>query len=447
MSSEQEELSEEGKIYIKKEAFRNMITHVLRFGNEAIEESVEVMGICIGKTVNEKDIELINAIPITHGKKISLGFSSEDFNSFSEVERIYSSQNLYTIGWYSSHPGWGLFFSDSAIKNQYFFQNDNKPYGFYIVFDHTLMGKEGNLGFEIFRLNDYTDEKNTEYHIVPYELELPNTLEYFKWVQKFVEDTQKKAPILIKEINELTEPSPSELQEIPAPEETLLEVEPIISGFQEGASKFADIFMDNFKSQLGNWTKDVKEGSLIGSKLIKNATSSMKDKISNGMSKVETWFKRNLDEISNNFKENIAKYVDARIDAQKDLKTQFTISKDEISNDLKNLVETNSNNVLNKIENSIKGISAETNNTNNITVKLEEKINNTKEKISIISNELESYSNEIDNIVSAEVSSLEQNFTNDIEKLNTELNGIKELYLQMNKASKKLQKIINSLKK
>ena len=120
MSSEQEELPEEGKIYIKKEAFRNMITHVLRFGNEAIEESVEVMGICIGKTVNEKDIELINAIPITHGKKISLGFSSEDFNSFSEVERIYSSQNLYTIGWYSSHPGWGLFFSDSAIKNQFF---------------------------------------------------------------------------------------------------------------------------------------------------------------------------------------------------------------------------------------------------------------------------------------------------------------------------------------
>ncbi|MFX0188020.1 MAG: hypothetical protein ACFE8A_09805 [Candidatus Hodarchaeota archaeon] len=436
----------DGKVYIKREAFRNMITHVLRFGNDALDESVEVMGICIGK-LNDKDIDLINAIPITHGKEVSLGLTSEDYNTFTQIENKYASHNMNIVGWYSSHPGWSLFFSDSAIKNHHFFQNVNKPYGFYIVFDHTLMGKEGKLGFEIFRLNDYSDEKNTEYHKVVYELELPNTLEYFKWVQKFVEDTQKKAPILIKEINELTEPTPSELQEIPAPEETLLEVEPIISGFQEGASKFADIFMDNFKSQLGNWTKDIKEGSLIGSKLIRNATSIMKNKISNGMSKVETWFKRNLDEISNNFKENIAKYVDPRIDAQKDLKTQFSISKDEISNDLINLVEINSNNILNKIENNIKGITEEINNTNNITFKLEEKINNTIEKISTISNELENFSNEIENIVSADLSSLEQNFANDIEKLNTELNSINELYLQMSKASQKLQKIINYITK
>ena len=33
----------DGKVIIKKEAFRNMITHVLRFGNEALDESIEVM--------------------------------------------------------------------------------------------------------------------------------------------------------------------------------------------------------------------------------------------------------------------------------------------------------------------------------------------------------------------------------------------------------------------
>ena len=37
------------KIIIKQDAFIRMITHVLRFGNEALEESVEVMGVCIGK--------------------------------------------------------------------------------------------------------------------------------------------------------------------------------------------------------------------------------------------------------------------------------------------------------------------------------------------------------------------------------------------------------------
>ena len=52
----------DGKIIISKEAFRNIITHVLRFGNDALENSVEVVGICMGKIApNEKDILLVNA--------------------------------------------------------------------------------------------------------------------------------------------------------------------------------------------------------------------------------------------------------------------------------------------------------------------------------------------------------------------------------------------------
>ena len=309
------------------------------------------------------------------------------------------------------------------------------------------MGKDGNLGFEIYRLNDYSDEMNTEYHKIAYELEMPNSLEYFIWVQKFVEDSEKEAPILIKEINELTEPTPSELQEIPAPEEIMTKVKPIISGFQKGTSKFANIFMDTFKSQLGNWTKDIKEGSINGSKLIKNTTSRMKDKISSGIFKVESWFNRNLDEISKNFKENIAKYVDDRIEAQKELKNKFSVTKDEILNELNNLVETNSNNILNKIENKIKGISEKIKNSSNLAFEIEEKTNKTFENISTISGDIDNFSNEIENIVSTNISSLEQNFSNNIEKLNTELNGIKELYLEINKTAEKLQEIVNSLKK
>ncbi|MFX1558881.1 MAG: hypothetical protein ACFFC9_16655 [Promethearchaeota archaeon] len=446
MPSDQEEFRDEGKVYIKKEAFRNMMTHVLRFGNEALENSVEVMGICIGKTVNGKDIELINSIPITHGKKVSIGFNSDDYNAFSEVERIYVKQNLYAVGWYSSHPGWGIFFSDSAIKNHRFFQNDKKPYGFYIVFDHTLMGKDGKLGYEIYRLNDYSDEKNNEYHKVIYELEVPKTLEYFNWVQKFVEDSEKEAPILIKEINELSEPTPSELQEIPSPDEKMTKIEPIISGFHKGTSKFADIFMDTFKSELGNWTKDIKEGSLIGSKLIKDTTGRMKIKISDGMSRVESWFNRNLDEISNTFKENIANYVDDRIEAQKELKNKFSETKEVILNELNNLVETNSNKILNKIEIKINEISEKIKSSSKLTSEIEERTKKNFENISKISDEIDNFSNDIENTVSINISSLEQNFTKSIENLNTELNQIKEFYLEINKTAKKLQEIVNSLK-
>ena len=433
----QKENSGEGKIIIRKEAFRNMITHVLRFGNEALDESVEVMGICIGK-LNGEDIDLINAIPITHGKKISLGFSSEDYNTFSEIEQIYAKRDLYTIGWYSSHPGWGLFFSDSALKTHHnFFQN-----GFYVVFDHTLMGKEGNLGFEIFRLNDYSDEKNNEYHKIEYELEFPSTLEYFKWVQKIVEDTQKKTPILIKEINELAESAPDDLHEIPMSKESIIELEPIISGFQEGTSKFAELFKDQFEDQFGNWTKDIRDGALTGSELLKNSMSNMKSKISDGMSNVENWFKRNLDEIAKSFKETISMYLNIRIDAQEDLLTQFSSSKAEVLNDLKTLVETNFNNIMNNIENNLKDLSDKISNSTSLTFKLEESVNKTSENIKEVSNETENFSNKIENIISTDISSLEQNITNEVEKLNTELINLKETYKEMNLATEKLKKII-----
>ncbi len=38
----------EFKVIIKADAFIRMMTHVLRFGNEALDESIEVMGICVG---------------------------------------------------------------------------------------------------------------------------------------------------------------------------------------------------------------------------------------------------------------------------------------------------------------------------------------------------------------------------------------------------------------
>ena len=80
----------EGKVHITKEAFRNMITHVLRFGNDALENSVEVMGICLGKVQpNGIDVILANAIPFNHGAEVSKGFSQEDHATFKKIETHY----------------------------------------------------------------------------------------------------------------------------------------------------------------------------------------------------------------------------------------------------------------------------------------------------------------------------------------------------------------------
>ena len=63
------------KVKIKADALIRMMTHVLRFGNEAFDESFEVMGVCIGEIDETSNvINLINVIPIQHGIHVSTGF-------------------------------------------------------------------------------------------------------------------------------------------------------------------------------------------------------------------------------------------------------------------------------------------------------------------------------------------------------------------------------------
>ena len=117
VDEEEREISEEGKLYIQKDAFRNMITHVLRFGSEAIENSVEVIGVCMGKKAqNKTDFIVTHAIPVAHGVREHVAFSPEDMAAFAQVDEEFASEGLYAIGWYHSHPGWGLFFSDMDKK-------------------------------------------------------------------------------------------------------------------------------------------------------------------------------------------------------------------------------------------------------------------------------------------------------------------------------------------
>jgi proteasome lid subunit RPN8/RPN11 len=446
----------DGKIIISKEAYRNIITHVLRFGNNALENSVEVVGICIGKIApNEKDILLVNAIPITHGKEISLGFSNEDFATFEKIEERFKSQGLSIVGWYNSHPGWGLFFSDMAIKNQRHFQTEQSPNSFSIVFDHTLMGNDGNLGFEIYSLDNYEDLTSKEYHTVEFELELPKTLEYFKWVQKFVEDTQKKIPVFIKEFNELLEPTPSNLQEIPLPEKLEQEklkkkedpdIIPIVSGIQEGGAKFADSFMETFTSQLSNWAKDISSGSLDGAEQILISLEQMKEKISSGIPKAEKWFKLNLDEVVANFKKSISNYVDIRMETQKEIVEQARISKDDTIKEIKLFIENNFNNLINEIESKSKSLQDKVSNITETKNHQKEIIKNSSEKMAEVNNLANSITDEIKQLATTTTVPFEQDLIKEIENVNNLLENLKNNYVNANEKLEKLKKSVETLK-
>jgi len=442
---------QKGNIFIKKEAFRNMLTHVLRFGSDALEQSIEVMGICVGKYDNVEDKVIVeNAVPLIHGDKAEIGFNKDTYSLFKEIGKKYSSD---LIGYYHSHPSWGLYLSESDINNLQYFQGETFPYGFGIVFDHTLMGKNGNLGFEIYRLDDYS--KAEKYHTIPFEIELPASLEYFKWVQKFSEDFHKKDPILIKELNEFVEPPPGELQEIPTSEDTIvsddeikeyLHMDSIISGFQQGTEIFSQEVTDMIKTQMGDWINGMNQGTSRGTEYISKALSKMKEAISSGLIKVDNWFKKTLNETVNEFKKSISKYVDSRVEVNRDLKEHISSSKDKLIEEIKAIIDNNFGDINNELETLGNSMSEKIQESTQMILHIEELVNNYKTNITATNDQVNSLAEDIEKKIETSLTPLQNNIDEKIVKLSTELQHFKDYNSEIKIMFEKLQKIITGFR-
>lgn len=450
--------AEKGKVIIKKEAFRNMLTHVLRYGSEALTSSVEVMGVCMGKNApNKDDLIVTHAVPITHGSSVEVGFSPEDYAAFAAIDEEYSNKGLYAVGWYHSHPGWGCFFSDTDIKNHLFYQKEQTPHAFGIVFDHTLMGKDGNLGFEVYRLDDYNKGPAANYIKVPFEVEMPSTLDYFKWVKKFMEDSQKKDPILIKELNEMTseQPAQKDLQEIPIPAGVLPDEDnlehhpqlvPVISGFQEGMKKLNELFGKTFKSQVGEWSKDVDAGASKGSRLLKNTLVEMNEAINFGMGKVKSWFEMNVEDIVEEFKTDVTEYLNQRLNAQKELADGLPKTKEEIISSTSSTIEEKIKTIVETLEEKSKEIETSLEMASQDNETIENLVNASSESIGKVGKSISDFNQDLIKEIEASLAPLESNVTQEVVKLNSEFKDIRESYANVKELIEKLQKVVMDIR-
>jgi len=366
------------------------------------------------------------------------------------IKKKYSSE---LIGYYHSHPSWGLYLSESDLGNIQFFQNEKFPQGFCIVFDHTLMGLGGNLGFEIFRLDDYTN--TDKYSSVSYEIEIPSTLEYFKWIQKFMEDFQKKSPILIKEINEIVETIPGDLQEIPTSEiseqieeelKKYPEITSIISGFKQGSERFSEVFMNTFQNQIGVWITDIEQGNSRGTEYITKSVDKMKQAVVSGLLKVSSWFKNTLNETVFEFKNTVSNYVDTRIDTHKQVTEEISEVKQNLVNNLNNLIENKLKNIESEIEDTANSTTQKLEETTQINIKMEEMIKRLEDHLTTINNQTKIFTQEIEKKVETSINPLQTNFHEKIEKLSAELDPFKNNYSEIRILLDKLQKTITDFR-
>lgn len=452
MTDNKREISEKGRVFIKMTPFKDMFTHVLRFANVVLDYNEQILGFCIGnKNPDNDDITITKIIPITHGDEVELGFSEKVHNSLIQIQEEVSSENLSVVGWYHSHPeAETLFFSDIDKKNHLYFQNEKFQYGFGIVFDHSKLKKSDNFGLEVFRLKDHSKGDRSDYIKVKYEIEVPNSLDFYKWVQKLVEYGQIKNPIIIKERLELIEQVPRDLQEIPMSTEQLKmeidleyqDINPVVDGFKKGLQNFSNLVLNDYKSELETWSSEFNDSALIGLNKISDSLAHMNLTIDNGFERVEKWIETKFKERINEYKEKVEEYVNKRLPGQEVLKANTSEIKEILTSEINKHLEQSIDYITKSIKKDLNETINKLYEISMVDAKVKERIENSNKEISSLTEQIQNLSIDMLKGISAINHPFETNLSTNYDKLISELEPFKDNFDEFETFIDRLQKII-----
>ena len=152
------------EVIVRFKAFKEMVKYLSQYSSNEIPRDnwVESMGFLFCNV--EGDYYIIeDAVGMASGSELDVQLSPMTFGNIQQIE---SEHEGFIGGWWHTHPGLSLFFSETDVKNQVFYQQAN-PDGLGIVFDHTMIDEEF-IGFKIFRLLHQFSEEVEE---VPYQLQ------------------------------------------------------------------------------------------------------------------------------------------------------------------------------------------------------------------------------------------------------------------------------------
>jgi len=457
MADNKKKLDENGKIFIEMSAFNDMLSHVLRFANVSLDYNDQVLGFCLGRrdsnnnNNNNNSVIVSRAIPITHGDIVELGFSEKIHKILAQTKEEVKSENLEVLGWYHSHPdSKSFFFSDIDKKNHLNFQNEQNPNAFGIVFDHSKLQKGSNFGLEVFRLEDPKKGEKSSTIKVGFEIEAPTSLDFYRWVQKLVENGQTKTPIIIREKLETNDQTPSDLQEIPMSvgqldsdiELKYPNIEPVVEGVKKGLQNFSNLVLNNYKTELETWSMEFNDGALLGLNKISDSLAHMNLAINNGFEKVEKWIDINFKERIDEYKGKIEGYVKKRLEGQQDLKTNTNQIKDSITKEINKNLEQSIESITESIK---KDLNETINKLYELSMqdkKIKERIENSTNQISNLTYIVENLSIDMLKVISAINHPFEINLSTNYDKILSELEMFNNNFVELEELIERLQSII-----
>ena len=338
---------DESLVIVKPLAYYKMLIHVLRFGSKTRDhrQFKEVIGMLVGHLKGDgkiKDVIVEDVVPISHGGSIEVKFTDEQLGAFGEIDlQIYEehgSKNWFTVGWYHSHPGLNIFFSSTDVFNQLFWQDKN-PSGVGLVFDHTYLENEGDLGFRAFRLDDPSRSLNSDYHEVKAKVELPDDNSFYTNVIKLISNIKSNQPPLY-ELNETTDlfsevfiPEKEDLA-IHKPE---LHLQELISSLKSGINSFLDLSMIPLITTLNEWSQNITNKTYFNNSQIRNDLIELKNNLSMSLKDIQKSFNFNLQDNLKKLDDYISDTFDVFEEEQDNIKRIFEDFKEKINQNIENL--------------------------------------------------------------------------------------------------------------
>lgn len=132
----------------------NSVTILASLLDEITEYSVncipkEAIGLLGGKEIRSKELLVDKIVFVSEGDEVSVSFSEENFATFEDI----LDEESYCVGWWHSHPGYGLFLSQTDISTQiYSFQLHNIQ-SVALVIEPTIIDTNGRAAFQFFQVN------------------------------------------------------------------------------------------------------------------------------------------------------------------------------------------------------------------------------------------------------------------------------------------------------
>lgn len=163
---EQEELHPVD-VVVKPKAYLKVLFHALKHANPSHPPSTwkEVIGLLVGRLQHvDTPLEammVVDAIPVTHGSLVHAEF--RDYARLAQ-KMLDIKPPRFLCGWYHSHPGHGIFMSDTDVQTQVRYQKMWSK-AIAAVIDPVLVS-DTSFGWKIFRLTpDFKkwDDLHVEY--------------------------------------------------------------------------------------------------------------------------------------------------------------------------------------------------------------------------------------------------------------------------------------------